>query len=74
MIYNLPGRTPRLGRDVYLAPTATVVGDVQLGDEVSIWFGAVLRGDVVQGAYTEGRIDRDSVSIERYDSLHKKKI
>jgi carbonic anhydrase/acetyltransferase-like protein (isoleucine patch superfamily) len=31
---------------VYVAPNATVVGDVHLGDEVSIWFGAVLRGDV----------------------------
>jgi len=46
MIYSLDDLTPRLGRDVYVAPNATVIGDVQLGDEVSIWFGAVLRGDV----------------------------
>ncbi len=46
MIYALDGLAPRLGRDVYVAPNATVVGDVHLGDEVSIWFGAVLRGDV----------------------------
>lgn len=46
MIYSLNGLAPRLGRDVYVAPNATVIGDVQLGDEVSIWFGAVLRGDV----------------------------
>jgi carbonic anhydrase/acetyltransferase-like protein (isoleucine patch superfamily) len=46
MIYSLEGLAPRLGRDVYVAPNATVVGDVDLGDEVSIWFGAVLRGDV----------------------------
>ncbi len=46
MIFSLDGRAPRLGRDVYVAPNATVIGDVQLGDEVSIWFGAVLRGDV----------------------------
>jgi len=46
MIYTLDGLTPRLGRDVYVAPNATVVGDVELGDEASIWFGAVLRGDV----------------------------
>lgn len=31
---------------VYLAPNATVVGDVQLENEVSIWYGAVLRGDM----------------------------
>ncbi len=46
MIYSLDGLVPRLGRDVFVAPNATVVGDVGLGDEVSIWFGAVLRGDV----------------------------
>jgi carbonic anhydrase/acetyltransferase-like protein (isoleucine patch superfamily) len=33
------------GKRVFIAPTATVIGDVSLGDEVSIWFGAVLRGD-----------------------------
>lgn len=33
------------GKDVFVAPTATVIGDVTLGAEVSIWFGAVLRGD-----------------------------
>jgi carbonic anhydrase/acetyltransferase-like protein (isoleucine patch superfamily) len=47
--------SPRLGRDVFLAPNATVVGDVVLGDEASVWFGAVLRGDVgsiVLGART----------------------
>lgn len=37
---------PQLGRDVFVAPTATVIGDVTLGDEASVWFGAVLRGDV----------------------------
>ncbi len=33
------------GSGVFIAPTATVIGDVTLGNEVSIWFGAVLRGD-----------------------------
>ncbi len=40
------GIVPRLGRDVFVAPTAAVVGDVELGDEASVWYGAVLRGDV----------------------------
>ncbi|MFT7230051.1 MAG: carbonic anhydrase/acetyltransferase-like protein (isoleucine patch superfamily) [Bacteroidia bacterium] len=35
----------QVGKDIFIAPTATVIGDVSLGDEVSIWFGAVLRGD-----------------------------
>ena len=46
MIYSLDVRAPRLGTGVFVAPNATVVGDVELGDQVSIWFGAVLRGDV----------------------------
>lgn len=33
------------GKEVFIAPTATVLGDIHLGDEVSIWFGAVMRGD-----------------------------
>lgn len=39
-------RHPRLGERVYVAPSAHVVGDVVLGDDVSIWFGSVVRGDV----------------------------
>lgn len=39
-------RSPRLGHDVFVAGTAAVVGDVTLGDEVSVWYGASLRGDV----------------------------
>jgi carbonic anhydrase/acetyltransferase-like protein (isoleucine patch superfamily) len=33
------------GKNVFIAPTATVIGDVTLGNEVSVWYGAVLRGD-----------------------------
>lgn len=46
-------KIPACGERVLLAPGAAVVGDVQLGDDVSIWWGAVLRGDlapVVVGA------------------------
>lgn len=40
------GKFPLLGRDVFVAPTATIIGDVELGEEASVWFGAVLRGDI----------------------------
>lgn len=40
------GIAPVLGERVYLDPAATVIGDVVLGDDVSVWPGAVLRGDV----------------------------
>jgi carbonic anhydrase/acetyltransferase-like protein (isoleucine patch superfamily) len=39
-------KTPVLGKGVYLAKTATVLGDVTLGDHSSVWYGAVLRGDI----------------------------
>jgi len=38
--------SPRMGKGVFIASTATVVGDVSLGDGVSVWYGAVLRGDI----------------------------
>ncbi len=40
------GRRPRLAASAWLAPGVVVVGDVALGDEVSVWYGCVLRGDV----------------------------
>jgi len=40
------GTVPILGRDVFIAPGAYVIGNVTIGDESSVWFGAVLRGDV----------------------------
>jgi carbonic anhydrase/acetyltransferase-like protein (isoleucine patch superfamily) len=46
MIWQLPGQRPVLGPGAFVAPGATVVGDVVLGAEASVWFGAVLRGDV----------------------------
>jgi carbonic anhydrase/acetyltransferase-like protein (isoleucine patch superfamily) len=46
VIYALDELVPQLAADVYVAPNATVIGDVILAAEVSVWFGAVLRGDV----------------------------
>lgn len=37
---------PAFGKNVFLAPNATIIGDVQLGDECSVWFNTVIRGDV----------------------------
>jgi carbonic anhydrase/acetyltransferase-like protein (isoleucine patch superfamily) len=46
LVLPFAAQSPRLGRDVFLAPTAVVIGDVELGERVSVWYGAVLRGDV----------------------------
>ncbi len=45
MIYSLDNGTPQRGENVFVAQTATVVGDVVLGNDVGVWFGAVIRGD-----------------------------
>jgi carbonic anhydrase/acetyltransferase-like protein (isoleucine patch superfamily) len=39
------GVRPRIGERVYLAQTASVIGDVHLGDDVSVWYNSVVRGD-----------------------------
>jgi carbonic anhydrase/acetyltransferase-like protein (isoleucine patch superfamily) len=46
MILPYRNHLPRLGTDVFVASSAAVIGRVQLGDRASVWFGAVLRGDV----------------------------
>jgi carbonic anhydrase/acetyltransferase-like protein (isoleucine patch superfamily) len=45
-VRSFKGITPTLGARTYVDPAATVIGDVVLGDDVSIWPGAILRGDV----------------------------
>lgn len=46
IIRKVRGFTPKIGQGTFLADNAVLVGDVTIGDECSIWFGAVLRGDV----------------------------
>jgi carbonic anhydrase/acetyltransferase-like protein (isoleucine patch superfamily) len=46
LILPLRGFTPKIGRDCFLAENATIIGDVEMGDECSVWFNTVLRGDV----------------------------
>ena len=46
LIKTVLGKTPQFGADCYLADNATVIGDVIMGDACSVWFQAVVRGDV----------------------------
>lgn len=46
LILPFGSKHPRIGDRVFLAPNATVIGDVELGEEASVWFGTVLRGDI----------------------------
>lgn len=46
IIKPLRGITPKIGKNCFIAETAVIIGDVEIGDDCSIWYGAVLRGDV----------------------------
>lgn len=46
LIKELLGKTPIIGKEVFLAETAVIIGDVEIGEQCSIWYNAVLRGDV----------------------------
>jgi carbonic anhydrase/acetyltransferase-like protein (isoleucine patch superfamily) len=45
-LYEFQGKRPEIAADVYVAPNATIIGDVVIGAGSSVWFGAVIRGDV----------------------------
>ncbi len=46
LIKSVRGFTPSFGKNIFLAETATVIGDVIMGDDCSVWYNAVVRGDV----------------------------
>jgi carbonic anhydrase/acetyltransferase-like protein (isoleucine patch superfamily) len=50
MNYEYNGHCPQIGENVFIAPNATIIGHVTIGDGASIWYGVVIRGD-------EGRIE-----------------
>ena len=46
MIMEFRGTAPKIHESVFIADTATVIGDVEIGEDSSVWFGSVIRGDV----------------------------
>lgn len=46
LLKSVKGISPMFGKDCYLSENATIVGDVKMGDNCSVWFNAVVRGDV----------------------------
>ncbi len=46
MILPFENYTPKIGNNVFVAPSADIIGDVEIGEDSSIWFGTVIRGDV----------------------------
>jgi len=46
IIKTVNGKHPQMGKNCFLAENATILGDVTMGDDCSVWFNAVIRGDV----------------------------
>ena len=46
LIKTIQGKSPKFGKNCYLSENASVIGEVEMGDDCSVWFNAVVRGDV----------------------------
>lgn len=46
ILKSVRGKSPKIGKDCFIAENATIVGEVTMGDQCSVWFNAVIRGDV----------------------------
>lgn len=62
-------RTPDITRANWVAPNATVVGDVTLGPKSSVFYGAVLRGDIARIVVGEGTNIQDNAIVHLADDL-----
>jgi len=61
--FELSGKRPAVHPDAYIAPTAVLIGDVEVGAGASIWFGAVLRGDEAAIKVGDGANIQDNVVV-----------
>lgn len=63
MICPFSGKSPRIERKVFVAHTAALIGDVKIEEDVSIWFGAVIRGDIETISIGKGSNVQDNCTI-----------
>lgn len=63
LIIPFEGKTPNIHPDAWIAPNATLIGDVTVEAGASVWFGAVLRGDVERIVLGEGSNLQDGVVV-----------
>ena len=63
MLIEIDGKRPRVAPGAFVAPTATLIGDVEVAERASIWFGAVLRGDVGKITIGPGTSIQDNAVI-----------
>lgn len=63
IILPFEGKTPKIATSAFIAPTAVVIGDVEIGDDSGVWFGCVVRGDVNEIRIGAGTNIQDGVII-----------
>ena len=63
MEFEFEGKRPRVHPDAYIAPTAVLIGEVEVGAGASVWFGAVLRGDEAPIKVGDGANVQDNAVI-----------
>ena len=68
-LYGFNGKEPQVAGDVFVAPNATLVGDVVLESKASVWFGAVLRADFDRIVVGEGSCLQDNVVVHTAEGL-----
>lgn len=77
-VYPYRDILPRIGTGCFVAPGAHVIGDVELGDNVSVWFGTVIRGDVFHIRIGSGTNIQDNsvihVTTDRFPTIIGKNV
>jgi carbonic anhydrase/acetyltransferase-like protein (isoleucine patch superfamily) len=68
-LHGFEGKEPRVADDAFVAPSATLIGDVILEAESSVWFGAVLRGDFAGIVVGEGSCVQDNAVVHTAEGL-----
>ena len=69
MEFELGGKRPRVHPDAYIAPTAVLIGDVEVEAGASVWFGAVLRGDEAKISIGPGANVQDNAVVHCAENL-----
>ena len=68
MLYEFGGKKPIISRNVFIAPTACVIGDVFIGEKSSVWFNSVIRGDRARISIGKGSNIQDNAVIHSDDN------
>ena len=63
LVLPYQNQKPLIGENVFIAPNAAVIGEITLGDDVSIWFSAVLRGDIAPISVGKGSNIQDNAVL-----------